>query len=98
MALELDFSTLRAAKADIEGWSTQYENAYKNLYSLTETLLQSYVTEDSKAFKTQLESFQTQFKDMKTLLDEYATELETIATGFERVEEQLKSEAGSIKY
>lgn len=98
MALELDYGTLRTAKTEIEGWSSEYESAYKNLYSLTESLMKSYTTEDSTAFKNQLDSYQSQFAEMKALLDEYAAELEHIASGFESVENQLKSEAGNIKF
>lgn len=98
MALELDFSTLRTAKSEIEEWSRSYEAAYKKLYTLTETLMHSYVTEDSKAFQNQLNSYQSQFQEMKALLDEYAIQLEIIAAGFEGVEAQLKSEASAIKF
>lgn len=98
MALELDYGTLRNAKSEIESYADAYERAYTELYSLTETLMKTYSTDDSKAFNTKLEGYRDQFVQMKQLLVDYATELETIASSFEGVEKQLQEEASGIRY
>lgn len=88
---------LKTAAVRIEELADDYQTQFQTLYSNTDKLKSAWSGTDNTAFINQISGFEDDFTKMYTLMNRYASFLRTSAKAYEAAQEQVISQAKSLK-
>ena len=88
---------LEGAATSIEGLANDYKAQYNQLYAETGSLAQTWQGADNLAFVERIDGFKEDLEKMYALMNRYAEYLRTTAKAYRDTQNQVISQAKSLR-
>ncbi len=96
--IRFTLDSMRGTANEVDNLADEYSNKYQTFFNEIETLTSTdWKGVDATAFKDQVEGFRDDFGKMKQLMNDYASFIRQAAANYETTQNNLKSQAQSLK-
>lgn len=92
------YQDMRKTATDIDSLADSYETNYQKFMTEVENLTTTdWKGPDADAFREQVQGFRDDFAKMKQHMNDYATFIRQTADEYERTQNNVKQQAGTLK-
>lgn len=95
--IEVTPERLESAATKIEGLAAEYQTSYNQMYNTTDAMHSTWAGADNTAFINQIDGFKADFKMMYDLMGRYVDYLRKTAKAYRETQQNVITQARSLK-